>query len=98
MAEPIMENIQKKMAGRPKRVRIDDPVEEKADPAAVKAELMRQMDALIDIDFVSTITTLSTREINRRAADGRFPKPLSIGAMRKAWSISSVQNWILNPT
>ncbi len=69
-------------------------IEPSVQPADIEAALLRQMDALVNIRSVSTLTTLSTSEINRRIASGKFPRPIPIGEKRKAWRISHIQSWI----
>lgn len=51
-------------------------------------------DRLIQVREVIRLTSLSRTSIYRMVADGRFPRPLKIGASRKAWSLSAVRQWI----
>lgn len=88
-----------KKVGRPKKMKVDIAEEEPLSRAAeIEAALMQRLDSLIDIKLVSTLTSLSPREIQRRVANGKFPSPKQIGQMRVAWNLSTVQGWIQSPT
>lgn len=67
------------------------------DASAVEAELLLKIDAKVSIDFVTKATSLSEREIRRRVSEGTFPKPESIGEMRKAWRLSQIKDWNNSP-
>lgn len=68
------------------------------------AELERRMhrlevegkdeDSLLTMREVSSLTTLSTRELQRRVKDGRFPRPVPLGEKRVAWPKARVKRWI----
>lgn len=85
--------------GRPKKTK-EPPTEDEtlSRAAEIEAALMQRLDSLIDIKLVSTLTSLSPREIQRRVANGKFPSPKQIGQMRVAWNLSTVQGWIQSPT
>lgn len=88
-----------KKVGRPKKIKVDTVEEDPLCRAAdIEAALMQRIDSLIDIKLVSTLTSLSPREIQRRVANGKFPSPKQIGQMRVAWNLSTVQGWIQSPT
>lgn len=51
-------------------------------------------DRLIQVREVIRLTSLSRTSIHRMVAAGRFPRPLKIGASRRAWSLLAVRRWI----
>lgn len=96
IAEPVLMTDlcpRRRKAPKTAAITMDQP----ADPAAVLAALMRQMDAMIGVDDVSRLTSLSTREIYRRVSENRFPKPDMIGLARKAWRLSAIEAWLRSP-
>jgi len=50
--------------------------------------------ALIRLPEVKRLTGLSTTEIYRRMAEGRFPKSVPLGAKAVAWIESEVRGWV----
>lgn len=98
-SHPLMTQPVKRRAGRPpNKPSVTSHVAATLDVASVDAALMLQVDALVNVEKVSLLTTLSAGEINRRVSEKRFPPPMQIGAMRKAWHISTIQSWLQNPT
>jgi len=51
--------------------------------------------ALIRLPDVKRLTGLSTTEIYRRIAEGRFPKQVPLGAKATAWVESEVRGWVV---
>lgn len=43
---------------------------------------------------VCDATTLSASQVRRLALDGKFPKPVSVSAHRRAWVESEVVGWL----
>lgn len=54
----------------------------------------QQTPRLIRLPEVRRISSLSTTEIYRRLADGRFPKQIRLGAKSVAWLESDIHQWI----
>lgn len=50
--------------------------------------------ALIRLPAVKRLAGLSTTEIYRRMAEGRFPKSVPLGAKAVAWIESEVRGWV----
>lgn len=52
------------------------------------------MERLLRKPEVLAITSLSSTELCRRVADGRFPKPYQTGARSVAWLESEIRDWL----
>lgn len=52
------------------------------------------LSALIRLPAVKRLAGLSTTEIYRRMAEGRFPKSVPLGAKAVAWIESEVRGWV----
>ena len=69
--------------------------------AQVTAALMIQSNALIPIRLAVKLCGISRQEINRRIARGTFPKPRKLSsrenAIRKAFYLKDIHEWIKNP-
>jgi predicted DNA-binding transcriptional regulator AlpA len=52
---------------------------------------------LITMKTVIRLTSLSRSTIYRRSAAGVFPKPISLGGRRIAFSRSELNRWIADP-
>jgi len=52
------------------------------------------MNKLISIKEACQITSLSRTTIWFKAKEGEFPKPISLGGIRKAFVASEVNDWI----
>lgn len=69
--------------------------------AEVTAALMIQSNALIPIKLVVRLCGISRQEIDRRVNRGSFPKPTKLSsrkkAMRKAFYLKDIHDWIKNP-
>jgi len=69
--------------------------------AQVTAALMIQSNALIPIKLAARLCGISRQEINRRIANGTFPKPHKLSgkkrSMRKAFYLRDIHDWIRNP-
>ena len=67
----------------------------------ITAALMIQSNALIPIKLAVHLCGISRQEIDRRVQFGTFPKPQKLSdqkeAMRKAFYISDVMDWIKKP-
>jgi predicted DNA-binding transcriptional regulator AlpA len=55
--------------------------------------LSETTDRFIDKHEVRDLSGFSDREIDRRAADGRFPKPYHLGPNTKRWSLREIEKW-----
>ena len=50
-------------------------------------------DQVLRLPEVIRITGLSKSTINRKAADGTFPKPVKLGTRASGWKESEITNW-----
>jgi prophage regulatory protein len=53
---------------------------------------------LIPMKIVTHMTSLSRATIYRRVAAGTFPKPISLGGRRVAFSREDLDRWIADPS
>jgi len=77
-----------------------DPVQDNQHRPSAKGEAMsidRRHDTLMRIGDVRRRTGLSTSTINRREANGTFPRRIRIGENSVAWYQSDVEAFIANP-
>ena len=69
--------------------------------AQVTAALMIQSNALIPIKLAVKLCGISRQEIDRRIHRGTFPRPRKLSgrrrAVRKAFYLKDIQEWLRNP-
>jgi prophage regulatory protein len=53
-----------------------------------------QVEKLLRIQDVVSITTLSKSCINLWVSQNKFPKPLTLSSTLKVWKTTDIQNWI----
>ncbi|MFK3790119.1 helix-turn-helix transcriptional regulator [Pseudomonas piscis] len=66
------------------------PIQKPAEQSSVKPERSLRF---IKLGEVKTLTTLSTSEIYRRIAAGRFPKQVMLGPKSAVWIEAEVIAW-----
>ena len=70
--------------------------------AQVVAALMLQTNALVSIKTATKLCSISRQEIDRRIHRGTFPQPEMLSsnekAIRKAFRLHDIQEWINNPS
>lgn len=93
-----MDDLGKEFTNNSNKINIDENIYFEAQ---LVAALMVETNALIPIKTASKLCSLSRQEIDRRIQRGTFPEPRVLSsednAIRKAFRLHDLQNWIDAP-
>ena len=65
--------------------------------AAPSAELLPPLPLLLSVNQVAAITNRSRSTIDRREAEGLFPRRLRVGPGMVRWRLPEILDWVENP-
>lgn len=55
---------------------------------------LSELPAILSIEQAALLVGISAATLRRNLADGRFPRPVRIGRVRKGWRRADLEDWI----